>query len=80
MGALSLNVTKVDGSFTQWPADAKIVLMRTTGNQMPAMLGVALLGCLPGRFNLRGSPIGFVPWLFLAAALCGVTMTLRFWL
>ncbi len=52
--------------------------MQCLPDQMPAMLGVALLGCLPGRFNLPGSPIGFVPWLFLAAALCGVTMTLRF--
>ncbi len=29
---------QVDGSFTQWPASATVVLMRTTGNQMPAMI------------------------------------------
>lgn len=29
---------QLDGSFSQWPAGANIILMRTTGNQMPAML------------------------------------------
>ncbi|MEZ4768956.1 MAG: PQQ-binding-like beta-propeller repeat protein [Caldilineales bacterium] len=29
---------QVDGSFTQWPSDATVILMRTTGNQMPAMI------------------------------------------
>ncbi|WP_423223237.1 PQQ-binding-like beta-propeller repeat protein [Candidatus Amarolinea aalborgensis] len=29
---------QVDGSFTQWPTSATVVLMRTTGNQMPAMI------------------------------------------
>lgn len=29
---------QVDGSFTHWPASATVVLMRTTGNQMPAMI------------------------------------------
>ncbi len=29
---------QLDGSFTAWPADATVVLMRTTGNQMPAMI------------------------------------------
>ncbi|HSN76476.1 MAG TPA: hypothetical protein VL334_15475, partial [Anaerolineae bacterium] len=29
---------QIDGSFTAWPADATVVLMRTTGNQMPAMI------------------------------------------
>ncbi|MCB9142977.1 MAG: PQQ-binding-like beta-propeller repeat protein [Anaerolineales bacterium] len=29
---------QIDGSFTQWPSDATIILMRTTGNQMPAMI------------------------------------------
>ena len=52
--------------------------MQCLPDQMPAMLGVALLGCLPGRFVARASPIGFVPWLFLLASLCGISMTLRF--
>lgn len=47
-------------------------------DQVPAMLGVALLGILPGRFQVRASPIGFVPWVFLGASLLGITMTLRF--
>jgi hypothetical protein len=47
-------------------------------DQMPAMLGLAVLGCLPGRFGVRGSRLGFVAWVFLAAALLGITMTLRF--
>ncbi len=29
---------QIDGSFTAWPAGATVVLMRTTGNQMPAMI------------------------------------------
>lgn len=29
---------QIDGSFTAWPADATVVLMRTTGNQLPAMI------------------------------------------
>ena len=29
---------QIDGSFTDWPADATILLMRTTGNLMPAMI------------------------------------------
>ncbi len=29
---------QIDGSFTAWPADATIVLLRTTGNQLPAMI------------------------------------------
>ncbi len=29
---------QIDGSFTAWPADATLLLMRTTGNLMPAML------------------------------------------
>jgi outer membrane protein assembly factor BamB len=29
---------QIDGSFTQWPIDATVLLMRTTGNQMPAMI------------------------------------------
>ena len=52
--------------------------MQCLPDQMPAMLGVALLGCLPGRFDVRPSRLGFVPWVFLAASLLGVTMTLRF--
>jgi hypothetical protein len=52
--------------------------MQCLPDQMPAMLGVALLGCLPGRFNVRASRMAFVPWLFLLASLLGVTMTLRF--
>ena len=52
--------------------------MQCLPDQMPAMLGVALLGILPGRFDLKASRIGFVPWLFLGASLLGVTMTLRF--
>jgi hypothetical protein len=47
-------------------------------DQLPAMLGVAVLGCLPGYFGRKTSPIGFVPWLFLLCALLGVSMTLRF--
>jgi hypothetical protein len=52
--------------------------MQCLPEQMPAMLGVAVLGCLPGRFNVRASGIAFVPWFFLFASLLGVTMTLRF--
>ena len=52
--------------------------MQCLPDQMPAMLGLALLGCLPGRFDARASRIGFVPWVFLLASLLGVTMTLRF--
>lgn len=29
---------QIDGSFTHWPASTTVVLMRTTGNQMPAMI------------------------------------------
>jgi len=32
---------QIDGSFTAWPNNATIVLMRTTGNQMPAMIEYA---------------------------------------
>ena len=52
--------------------------MQCLPDQMPAMLGVALLGILPGRFDQRSSRVGFVPWVFLGASLLGVTMTLRF--
>jgi hypothetical protein len=52
--------------------------MQCLPDQMPAMLGVALLGCLPGRFDTRPSRIGFAPWVFLFASLLGVTTTLRF--
>lgn len=55
-------------------------------DQMPAMLGAAALGCLPGRLDARifraglvsGFVSGLVPWLFLLASLLGVSMTLRF--
>ncbi len=52
--------------------------MQCLPDQMPAMLGVALLGCLPGRFDAPRSRLALVPWIFLLAALLGVTMTLRF--
>jgi hypothetical protein len=52
--------------------------MQCLPDQMPAMIGVALLGILPGRFDVRTSRIGFVPWVFLGSSLLGVTMTLRF--
>jgi hypothetical protein len=52
--------------------------MQCLPDQIPALLGLALLGCLPGRFNVRVSRIGFVPWVFLLASLLGVSMTLRF--
>lgn len=52
--------------------------MQCLPEQMPAMLGVAALGCLPGRFDVRGSPLGFAPWVFLLASLLGISMTLRF--
>ena len=52
--------------------------MQCLPDQMPAMLGVAALGCLPGRFDLRASRIGFVPWVFLLSSVIGVSMTLRF--
>lgn len=29
---------QIDGSFTAWPAEATVVLVRTTGNQLPAMI------------------------------------------
>jgi hypothetical protein len=46
--------------------------------KIPALLGIGLLGCLPGRAEARASWRGVVPWVFLLAALVGVTMTLRF--
>jgi len=52
--------------------------MQCLPDQMPAMLGVAVLGCLPGRLQARGPRGSLLPWLFLLAALLGVTMTLRF--
>jgi hypothetical protein len=52
--------------------------MQCLPEQMPAMLGLALLGCLPGRFDARTPRLGFVPWVFLLASLIGVSMTLRF--
>ena len=52
--------------------------MQCLPDQMPAMLGAALLGCLPGRVDVRVSRLGFVPWLFLLASVAGVSMTLRF--
>ena len=52
--------------------------MQCLPDQMPAMLGVAVLGCVPGRFDVRISRLAFVPWLFLLASLIGVSMTLRF--
>jgi hypothetical protein len=52
--------------------------MQCLPDQMPAMIGVAALGCLPGRFDVRLSRLSFVPWIFLLASLVGVSMTLRF--
>lgn len=52
--------------------------MQCLPDQMPAIVAVAALGCLPGRFDVRGEPLGFVPWLFLLASLLGISMTLRF--
>jgi hypothetical protein len=52
--------------------------MQCLPDQIPAMLGLGLLGCLPGRLDARATRIGFVPWVFLSASVLGVTMTLRF--
>lgn len=52
--------------------------MQCLPDQMPAMLGVAALGCLPGRISWGAWRLSFVPWLFLLASLIGVSMTLRF--
>jgi len=52
--------------------------MQCLPDQMPAMLGVAVLGCLPGRFDTRASRLSFVPWIFLLVSLLGISMTLRF--
>jgi hypothetical protein len=52
--------------------------MQCLPDQIPAMLGVAVLGCLPGRFDARTSRLGFVPWIFLLISVLGVSMTLRF--
>jgi hypothetical protein len=52
--------------------------MQCLPEQMPFLLGLAALGCVPGRFGVRTSRIGFLPWVFLGASLLGVTMTLRF--
>lgn len=52
--------------------------MQCLPDQIPAMLGAAALGCLPGRFALPRLRLGWVPWLFLLAAIAGVSMTLRF--
>jgi hypothetical protein len=66
----------VQGAGGYWNAAG--VGMQCLPDQMPAMLGVALLGILPGRFGVRASRLGFVPWVFLGASLLGVIMTLRF--
>jgi len=66
----------VQGAGGYWNAAG--IGMQCLPDQIPAMLGVALLGMLPGRFNVRVSRLGFVPWVFLGASLLGVTMTLRF--
>jgi len=58
--------------------DAAGLGMQCLPEKIPALLGAALLGCLPGRFNVRRLPLAFVPWLFLLAAFIGITMTLRF--
>lgn len=47
-------------------------------DQLPAMLAVAVLGCLPRRLRWRALPMGLLPWGFLLASLLGVSMTLRF--
>jgi hypothetical protein len=52
--------------------------MQCLPDQMPTLLGLALLGCVPGSFGARPTSLRFVPWLFLLAAVVGVTMTLRF--
>jgi hypothetical protein len=57
---------------------AAVTGMQCLPEKIPAMLGIGLLGCLPGRFGTPASRLGFVPWLFLLVALAGVTMTLRF--
>lgn len=66
----------VKGAGGYWNAAG--IGMQCLPDQMPAMLGVALLGILPGRFRARASTLGFVPAVFLGASLLGVTMTLRF--
>jgi hypothetical protein len=52
--------------------------MQCLPDQLPGNLLVAGLGCLPGRFDARRSELWFLPWVFLAASLVGVSMTLRF--
>jgi hypothetical protein len=52
--------------------------MQCLPDQMPSLLVVALLGCIPGRLEWRPSRLRVVPWLFLLASLLGVAMTLRF--
>ena len=58
--------------------NAVMVGIQCLPDQMPAMLGAALLGCLPGRLSVRASPTALVPWVFLVCSLLGVSMTLRF--
>lgn len=52
--------------------------MQCLPEQLPGMLVAAVLGVLPGRFDVRKPPLAFVPWLFVLASLLGVSMTLRF--
>lgn len=59
-------------------ANAAGIGMQCLPDQIPAMIGLAVLGCLPGRFGLRRSELSYVPWLLLLASLAGITMTLRF--
>jgi hypothetical protein len=52
--------------------------MQCLPDQIPGILGVALLGCLPASFDFRRTPLSFAPWLFVLASLLGISMTLRF--
>jgi len=66
----------VKGAGSYWSAAA--TGMQCLPDQMPAIMGVALLGMLPGRLRGHRPRLGFVPWVFFVASLLGVTMTLRF--
>jgi hypothetical protein len=52
--------------------------MQCLPNQIPAMLGLAVLGCLPGRLGGHRSSRWYLSWVFFGCALAGVSMTLRF--
>lgn len=59
-------------------AEAAGIGLQCLPHQVPALLGIAVLGALPTRRTSSGLRLSFVPWAFALASIIGVTMTLRF--